>query len=112
MDSTVTVGQTYYYMVRAYKGSSESASSNVANATAKDTFKEEILNDFKNNNSGGVLGGLLFFLGRVAIPLIVFGLIFILVIVGIILLVRRRRQNNQIQNQVQDKPENQKTSKE
>lgn len=107
LDSTVTVGNTYYYFIRAYSGNSESASSNIASATAKDTFKEDILNDYKNNSSGGVLGGLLFFLGRVAIPLIIFGLIFILIIIGIILLVRHNRQKNQTQTQ----PENQKTGK-
>lgn len=91
LDSTVTVGQTYHYMVRAYKGNTESASSNVALATAKDTFKEEILKDHEAN-SGGVLGGLAFALARFLIPAIIFGLIFILIIVGIILLVRRNRQ--------------------
>lgn len=111
IDTTVTVGQTFYYVVRAYKGNLESASSNVASATAKDTFKEEILKDHQANSGGGVFGGLLFFLARVAIPLIIFGLIFILFIVGIILLIRRRRKNNQTESQPQNPPADQKTGK-
>lgn len=110
-DSTVTVGNTYYYFVRAFNGNAESASSNIANATAKDTFKEEILKDHEANSGGGVFGGLAFALARFLIPAIIFGLIFILVIIGIILLIRRRRQNNQTQSQPENQPENQKTSK-
>lgn len=102
IDSTATIGQTYYYMVRAYKGNTESASSNVASATTKDTFKEDILKDHEAN-SGGVFGGLVFTLVRFLVPAIIFGLIFILVIVGIILLVRRNRQNKADQNQVEKK---------
>jgi hypothetical protein len=102
VDSTVTIGQTYYYMVRAYKDKIESVSSNIATATAKDTFKEEILKDHEAN-SGGVFGGLAFALARFLIPAIIFGLIFILIIVGIILLVRRSRQKKVDQNQVEKK---------
>jgi len=41
---TDTVGdeKTYYYMVRAYKGDEESASSNTANANAKKLLEEKI----------------------------------------------------------------------
>lgn len=37
-DNTATIGQKFYYMVRAYKGTAESASSNVVNSTSLDNL--------------------------------------------------------------------------
>ena len=90
VDANAPKDQTFYYFVRAYKGSSESASSNIASAKSVDDLSE-IVGD--KDQSGGILGKVLFYGVRLIIPLIFFGLIFILVIIGIILMVRNRRKN-------------------
>lgn len=90
VDANAPKDQTFYYFVRAYKGSAESASSNIASAKSVDDLSE-IIGD--KDQSGGILGKILFYGVRLIIPLMFFGLIFILVIVGIILMVRNRQKN-------------------
>jgi hypothetical protein len=84
--------KTYYYMLRSYKGSQESANSNIASATSKDDLtglKKDILDDYKKNAKGGVLGGSPFL---IIIPIIIVLMIIGLFILGLWVLFHKKKQ--------------------
>lgn len=83
--------KTYYYMLRSYKGSQESASSNIASATSKDDLnqlKKDIINDHKKNSTGGVLGGSPFL---IIIPIVIVLMIIGLFILGLWILLHKKK---------------------
>lgn len=91
-DPWATKDKTYYYKLRSYKRSQESADSNVASATSKDDMtglKKDILDDYKKNAKGGVLGGNpLLIIVPILIVLIIIGLF----ILGLWVLFHRKKQ--------------------
>lgn len=85
--------KTYYYMLRAYKGSQESANSNVASATSKDDLsqlKKDIIEDHKKNSTGGVLGGSPLL---IIIPIVIVLMIIGLFILGLFVLFYKKKQS-------------------
>lgn len=84
--------KTYYYMLRSYKGSQESANSNIASATAKDDLNQlekDILNDYKKNSKGGLLGGSPFL---IIVPIVIVLMIIGLFILGLWVLFHKKKQ--------------------
>jgi len=92
-DPWATKDKTYYYKIRAYKGSSESADSNIAFATSKDDMTgitRDIVNDFKKNNKGGILGEAGFLM---IIPIVIVLMIIGLFILGLWVLFHKKKVN-------------------
>jgi len=83
--------KTYYYTLRAFKGSDESVDSNVAFAASKDDLSgviKDIQDDFKKNNKGGILGEAGLFL---VIPIVIILLIIGLFILGLWVLLHKKK---------------------
>ncbi len=90
--------KTYYYMLRSYKGNQESANSNIASATSKDDLtglKKDILDDYKKNKSGGILGNPIMIIVPVIIGLMIIGLF----ILGLFVLFHKKKQPPQTPTQ-------------
>lgn len=92
-DVWATKDKTYYYKIRSFKSSQESADSNVASATSKDdwtTQKNAILDDYKKSSGNtGVLGEAGFML---IIPIVIILLIIGLFILGLWVLLHKKKQ--------------------
>ncbi|HLC38844.1 MAG TPA: fibronectin type III domain-containing protein [Patescibacteria group bacterium] len=80
IDKNATTSITYYYIVRAYKGSLESANSNLASLASSNDL-EAIINDYKQ--SQGLFGGGML-PGAVLAIVVVLGLIFFFVVVMVV----------------------------
>ncbi len=91
-DPWATKDKTYYYKIRSYKGSGESADSNIATATSKDNMTgitKDILDDYKKNGgNSGVLGEAGF---MIIIPIVIILLIIGLFILGLWVLLHKRK---------------------
>ena len=73
IDENATTDKTFYYLMRTYKGNSESASSNIAQAKSIDNLSW-ILDDFKNQKSG-LFGSMLG--STILVVALILGLIFL-----------------------------------
>lgn len=91
-DPWATKDKTYYYMLRSFKGNEESANSNVASASSKDDLtglKKDILDDYKKNAKGGILGETGLF---IIIPIVIVIMIIGLFILGLFVLFHKKKK--------------------
>ncbi|MDO8507825.1 MAG: fibronectin type III domain-containing protein [bacterium] len=95
-DPWATKDKTYYYMLRSYKGTQESANSNVASATSKDDLtglKKDILDDYKKNGGGGgIIGDAFKNPVFIIVPVIIVLMIIGLFILGLWVLFHKKKQ--------------------
>lgn len=95
-DVWATKDKTFYYKIRSFKGTQESADSNVAFAASKDdwtTTKNAILDDYKKNGgNGGILGDAFKNPIFIIVPIVIVLMIIGLFILGLWVLFHKKKQ--------------------